>query len=456
MLDTRALFRRSYPSGARQLFVSGAGSNANNGLTAGSPKRTLQAAVDLAQAGDRIVVAAGTYDNALFYGKQGTATSWITVEAAPGASPVIDVSASPTSYNASLLNNGLDVQQSTYVAVYGLEIHGLQTSTDTNPSGVTIFRGSHHVAVWCCDIHDFPGGGVNCFYIGSSTNPSDGSTLPAGGWDAVDVFFNRIHGLSRFNPYNTSGVSFYGAENLTELLDGRYGYRAVGNHIYDVVCTVPYTPGGFTEVTDGNGISPDSLAVANSLYPALVPYLKRGLIEGNVIAACGGRGVHIYNSLNVDVVHNTLIGNLRTNSSYINGSTEADVALDSGAAAVVTANSGNGCVIAGNVLLPLNTTKTIDLVAATVTANVILGGTDTVTAGNADARATGTGWFRTMPTAAALAAGMTPEQLAPATVGAVARRAGTLGYTPLGGRATAAWTAGASEPFVPARAFRNA
>jgi hypothetical protein len=420
-LDTLTLFRRAYPTSRTVNVAAGA----------------LQAAIDAAQPGDRLVLAAGTYGYSQFYGKRGTPTAWITIEGQAGA--VIDLSGGMNG------TDGLDVQQSCYIAIYGLEVKGVQSPTDVNPSGIGIFRGSFRIAVWNCDVHDWPGGGINCFYIASSVY--QGQTLPAGGWDGVDLVFNRIHATSRYSEFNTSGISFYGAEDLTPAIDG-YGYRAIGNHVYDVLCTKPYTPGGFTDVTDGNGISPDSLAVPNNLNPNAPVYLKRGLIEGNLIAACGGRAVHIYNTKNVDVLLNTLVGNLRTNSPYINGSAEVDLQLD-------TADAANGVNIVGNVLAPMNTAKTLDPTAQSVTGNVVLGGTDTVTAGNIDARAAGLAWFATVPTLATLIAGMAALSPASPTPPTTPRRAGTAGYQAraAGGRNPSTVTVGALEPSLPARPF---
>lgn len=438
MLDTRALFRQFYPSGLREVYVSESGQDGNDG-TAALPYRTIQKAIDAASPGDRIIVAAGTYGYTTFHSKSGDAQAYVTIEGQPGA--VVDVSDGTS--------DGIDIQASQFVAIYGLEVRGLQTGEDTNPSGIAIFRGSHHVAVWACHVHDFPGGGINCFH--SATENIGGVDYPAGGWDLVDLFFNTIHATSRYSPFNTSGVSFYGAVDYTgSMWDGRYGYRAVGNHIYDVLCTVPYTPGGFDDVTDGNGISCDSLSVPNNLYPDLVPYMKRGLVEGNLIAACGGRGVHVYNTENVDVVHNTLVGNLRTDSPNINGSTEVDAHYDA-------ATPLNGVSIVGNVLLPMNTPNTLDPVAENVTGNVILGGVDTVTAGNVDARNGAAGWYVTAPTEAGMIAGGIPVPVLESTA---ARPTGALGYQVVGegGRGPVTWAAGAQElprPVSPLMALRD-
>jgi parallel beta-helix repeat protein len=225
---------------------------------------------------------------------------------------------------------------------------------------------------------------------------------------------------------NTSGISFYGGQDLTgTTIDGTYGYRAVGNYIYNVVCTVPYTAGGLDFVTDGNGISPDSLAIPNSLNPGLKPYLKRGLIDSNVIVGCGGRAVHIYNSKNIDVVNNTVVGNLRTKSPAINGSTEIDLALD-------VADAKNGVVIANNLIAPTNTTRAFDRSAQTVTANTAVGGTDAVPSGNQSLRSMGLRVFPQAPTASALAEGLAPTALVPVVATWVPRRDGSSGFGALG------------------------
>lgn len=416
MLDLLALFRLSHPSGTRTIYIAPSGSDANPGTSSSAPKLTIQSAIDSCQAGDRILVNGGSYGYTQAYGKNGSSTKWITIEGSNGAK--IDLSAGMNG------NNGMNIQLSSFFAVFGLEVVGIQSTTDTANSGISIFRASHHIAVWKCNVHDWPAGGINCFYVASSVY--NGQTLPGGGWDCVDLFFNTIHGTSKYSEYNGSGISFYAATDITgSTIDGTYGYRAVGNYIYDVICTVPYTPGGFNFVTDGNGISPDSLAVANNLNPDVVAYTKRGLIEGNIIVACGGRGVLMYNSVNLDVVNNTLIGNLRTNSPAINGSSEIATNYD-------TSTPNNGVNISGNVIAPLNTNKTIDTQAQTVTGNTILGGTDTITAGNVNARATGLGWFTTAPTEAQLIAGVNPATLIPVNPAKVSRTPHTMGYQALG------------------------
>jgi hypothetical protein len=431
-------------TGKRTVYVSGSGSDTNNGLTVAAPLRQINTALGLAQPGDLISVDNGTYAYVNPYGVDGTGTAWITVMAKAGANPQVNV-------NDSSGDDGLDIQQSSFLGVYGLEIFGNQQSSSTNPSGIGVFRGSHHIRLWANLIHDFPGGGINCFWVASSVY--NGSTLPSGSWDLVDISFNTIHGCCKYSPDNTSGISFFGAIDQTggATWDGRYGYMAVGNYIYDCECTVPYTPGGFNYVTDGNGMSFDSLYVVNNLDTGVVPYSKRGLAEGNLVVGCGGRGLHIFNTINVDDFFNTYVGNLGTTSPAITGGVEADASYSP------AVSVANGVSHYGNVICPLNTPNSTDGVSS-YASNVILGGTQAVPVGNFDERARGVSYFAVPPTLAQIANGLPISVFVPVTPDVVNRSNGSRGYQTVGagGRsmlvgagAMAQWTAGALEKTVP-------
>jgi hypothetical protein len=387
------------------------GSDDNNGSTKATAYATIQHAVDLARPGDRILVGAGHYGYLSVYGYRGDATHWLSIQSMTDTvRPIIDVADQSG-------DDGVDIQESSFVGLYGFEIEGVQSPLDPNPSGVAVFRNADHVLIWNNDIHDFSGGGVNDFY--APATEYDGHSLPAGGWDLVDVSFNTIHGTSRYNPTNTSGISFYGAVATSTATLGGFGYRAVGNYVYDVICLVDSTSGAGTYpyVTDGNGISVDSLSVP--YVAGLVPYTKPGLIEGNVLAGNGGRAVHVFNSVNVDGYFNTAVGNLRSDSPAIDGAPELDSTVP-----------GGNVDYYGNVIVPLNTPTPTDTVS-TYLENVITGGAGSLPAGNLDRRSTGAAYLGGSPTAAAVTTDHPMAYFTPVAPDLVAARSGMTGFQAL-------------------------
>lgn len=299
----RAMFRRAYaPRVRRTVYVAGTGSWSGDG-TQSRPFREISQAIAQAEPGDLVLVADGEYSYTQVVGFHGRPGAWLTImSAGERAKPVITV--------PPPCDNFVNIIDSSYVAIYGMTVVGHQDNPNTNGSGMSVYGDSHHIALWSNTIHDFPGGGINCFEV-------DGSH------DVCEFAFNRIYRTSRYSPSNTSGISLYASKDLTGgtgWADGN-GYRIVGNYVFDIECTVPFTPGGMDFITDGNGISIDCLETTHG-------YTKPVLIAGNIITGCGGRAVHVYNSVNVTATTNVAVGNLRTDSPAINGSAELDGTTD--------------------------------------------------------------------------------------------------------------------------------
>ena len=308
---TKAMFDALCPSGTRSVYVSPTGSDSSGTGTAAARFATLQKALDQATAGDRILLAAGTYAaTSNLYGKHGTASAWITVQPVDDSAHVV--------LDGSNLSDAavLYFQESSYFGVYGLEVRAVQTQSSNVMSGIAIFRQCHHGVVWNNRIHDVPSGGVNCFWV--DYNPT--YRIPAGSHDVLDIGWNTVWGAAKYDPNNSSGIS------VAEPIDSGTGtwpdgnaYRVHDNYVFDVQCLQPYTAGGFNFVTDGNGISIDAFSPSN--HPAQVPnYSKPVLVQNNIVTGNGGRGVHVHHALNTTVQGNVGIGNLRTDSPAIDNS----------------------------------------------------------------------------------------------------------------------------------------
>lgn len=343
---TRRWFRDRVLCGARTLHVSEAGSDSGDGSDS-RPFREINRAVQLARPGDLISVGGGTYGYTEVRNFHGSPDRWLGIMSA-------DDSVVPRISVTSTTDNFCNIISSSYVGLYGFEVCGTETNSNTNGSGISVYGNSHHVAIWQNSVHDFPGGGINCFDW-------------QGSHDMIDISFNTISRTSKFSPNNTSGISIFAGQDLTAgaTFDGRFGYTVVGNYIYDVECQVPYTAGGYPFVTDGNGISLDQLLTQHG-------YSKQVLVADNIITGCGGRAVLAYETTNVLMTNNVAIGNLRTDSPAINGGAELEGKTD------------GSVEIMDNVIFPINTPATVDG-RSTFERNVFLSAT-TMDAGTAVAR----------------------------------------------------------------------
>lgn len=331
---TRSWFRGIVKCGARVLHVAGNGSDAHDG-SAQSPFREINRAIQVARPGDLISVDSGVYGYTEARGFHGSPDKWLGIMTKDDTVKAVITVPPPT-------DNFVNVISSSYVGIYGFEVAGSQSNSNTNGSGISVYGNSHHVLIWQNLIHDFPGGGINCFdYQGSH--------------DLIDIAFNTIHSTSKYSPNNTSGISLYASRDLTSgarFADG-YGYHIVGNYIYDVECTVPFVPGGYNFVTDGNGVSLDCIATTYG-------YTKSVMVADNIITGCGGRAVLAFNTNNVTMTRNVAIGNLRTVSPAISGGAELE------------GKTNRTVLIKNNVVFPLHTRTTTDT-KSQFTGNLFLG-----------------------------------------------------------------------------------
>lgn len=343
----REWFRHRVVCGARTLHVSESGSDSGDG-SENHPVRQINRAVQLAWPGDLISVGPGTYGYTEVRNFHGSPGRWLGIMSK-------DDSVVPRISVTTTTDNFCNIISSSYVGLYGFEVCGTETNSNTNGSGISVYGNSHHVAIWHNSVHHFPGGGINCFDWGGSH-------------DMVDISFNTISTTSKFSPNNTSGISICASQDLTSgaTFAGDFGYTIAGNYIYDVECQVPYRVGGYQFVTDGNGISLDRMSTQHG-------YQKRVLVADNIITGCGGRAVLAYETKNVLMTKNVAIGNLRTKSPGITHGAELEGKTDT------------SVKIVDNIIFPIHTATTVDR-HSTFERNVFLSTATTTRRGHAATR----------------------------------------------------------------------
>ncbi len=118
-------------------YVSPTGNDANDG-SALHPFQTIQRAINLATAGQTILVRGGTYGGFTFNGVHGTSSSPITVAAYPGENPVVD--------GRGAAANVIDVRSgASFVAIQGLQVTG--GPADNNHAAIMVENCSHDVTI---------------------------------------------------------------------------------------------------------------------------------------------------------------------------------------------------------------------------------------------------------------------------------------------------------------------
>jgi parallel beta-helix repeat protein len=264
----------------RELYVDGNNGSGHNPGTRERPFRRPIEALTIAEPGTTIYLRGGTYDTnthgAFAIRRSGTAQNWIRI----------------TPYNGERVElrgggeygSGFEFLGASYVELSGFVIRGRNDSI--HGSGVFIKDRSHDIRVVGNQISNFGGAGISVV---------ESSRFTLVGNDVRDNAF-RSH-------YQGSGISMFKLVGPTNS-GGSFSNVISGNYVVHNYNAVPHAGDG--RITDGNCIIMDRFDD--------VGYSGRTLIENNVCAENGGRGVHSYRSSYIVARNNTLYHNMWTSA----------------------------------------------------------------------------------------------------------------------------------------------
>lgn len=306
LLASAAASAKNYtaPTAGNTYYVNAnTGSDSNAGFSTSDAFRTLNHAVSKTNPGDTVLVMNGTYIEdgsstaTLRINRAGTADNWITYQAYPGHSPLIQ---SNGAWQAVRI-------ESRYIIVDGFRVRGIrdqvsyaeaeQAFNDYRYNGVGMQPRIHGSGITLSpfnivrnnEVWNFGGGGIEVRSI-----------------DSVIVENNLVYDTSQYSPFGHSGISSIYSENIDGTQVGLEGtkYKIIirGNTSHSNENYFPCGCYDYRAVTDGNGIIVDDLGNYNSWT----------LVANNLVFNNGGSGIHTYLARNVDIINNTAYQNAQS------------------------------------------------------------------------------------------------------------------------------------------------
>ena len=305
---------------APAYYVSTRGDDLADGRSESTAFQTIQRAIDVANAGDVILVLGGEYfgpatEGSVTIDKAGSPDRWIVLRAAPHSKPVLRA----TGWNTVVLTHN-----AAYVEIRGLTTQGytpdislaeaqadgdIVTKDDkryvgdprmnTNGISVDARKGeqaggrSHHIRFIDNTVRDQPGGGLSII-------SADHATVEG------NLIVNNCHRMR----YGGSGVSLLNAWNFDS--DPGYRHFVINNRVIGNGTDVKWAKIG--KISDGNGIIIDQFIdysyETNTYSP--YPFTGRTLVQNNLVVGNGGSGIHAFASNHVDIANNTAYFNAQS------------------------------------------------------------------------------------------------------------------------------------------------
>lgn len=291
------------------------GSDSNSGLSEAEAWQTFQHAINTLQPGDTVLIREGDYTSTgnpeqynWSINTSGTPGQYITYRAYPGERPRFHVDTW----------NGLQLWEVSHIEIAGLEIIGLP-----DPEGLA--EEPEHSPARQALVEDpqYVGGGITvAFDTGAHphfirirnnlVHQVGGNGIGFRGGSMILVEGNTVHSSTHRSDAGNSAISFVELNSALHQSEG-YGVVVRDNTLFNNRNMLHFKDFGY--ITDGNGVIIDFCQDYTG---------DRILIASNLIHHNGGRGVHVFNARNVDIIHNTLFHNLITGSLQWAGELSSD------------------------------------------------------------------------------------------------------------------------------------
>lgn len=324
---------------ADAIYVAPTGDDANPG-TQSQPLRTIQTAVDLAQAGDTVYVRQGVYHEVVTIKNSGAPNQQLTVAAYPGEQPVIDGEYRLPEGEPARWNNVVEPPiyfvwgalvriRGSYVRFTGFEVKQslgraiLISNTDT--------QRNQQVEIDNCIVHDSRNSLIrvmsadyvtvqNCQFFHASDYATHNRTAGELNWPAALATINATHVLFRQNIVHenwSSGIS-PGVDSRHITIENNIIYNHLGQQIYvhrsqevTVRNNLIYHTNDPAFQRAGNPSS--CIALNNELGFDTAMTVSDVKIEQNIFVGCQ-RNIGIWRSegswlpiQNVEITNNTLV-----------------------------------------------------------------------------------------------------------------------------------------------------
>ena len=289
-------------------YVSTTGAGLRDGSSQANAFGSLQDAVALLRAGDTLLVMDGLYDVSssplIQPANSGTAGNYITIQAAPGATPIIDGG------NAELLSGGLiNIANKQYIRIEGLTVRNV----DDGVEGIGIYvENSQHIQIVGNTVSHTDSSGIQVFtktgpgFPGSRTTDIliDGNEVfdtNRGGPNEMITVANADNVIVSNNRVHDNGGGDTGGEGI-DIKQGSTNVTVIGNEIYNIV----NRPGIYIDAWDAD--------------------TGNIRVTGNIIHDGNRSGIYV-GSERGGLLHDVEISN---NLIYNNGSAGITFAQDSG------------------------------------------------------------------------------------------------------------------------------